>query len=55
MKEKKFVKYDEKELITPSEKQIINARTAGWEYLGDGLFANGDQLGWFTSNGFVKD
>lgn len=52
---KKFQTYSEKDLITPTEKQIINAAASGWEYLGDGLFSNGDQLGWFTSNGFVKD
>lgn len=36
----------------PSEKQIENCESAGWEYLGNGLFAKGELIGWFTDNGW---
>jgi hypothetical protein len=38
----------------PTQKQINNCILAGWEYLGDGLFAKDDVLGYFTKEGFKK-
>lgn len=34
-------------LQIPTEKQIINSGNMGWEYIGDGLFAKGEELGYF--------
>lgn len=42
-------------IIKPTQKQIINCELTGWEYLGDGLFAKDDILGYFTDKGFVRD
>ena len=40
--------------VQPSDQQIECCALMGWEYLGDGIFARGGQLGWFESSGFVK-
>lgn len=42
-------------MLIPTQKQIENCAGMGWQYLGDGLFAKGDLLGWFTENGFYKE
>jgi hypothetical protein len=41
-------------VITPTDKQIQNCELMGWEYLGEGLFCRGDEMGYFTAEGFEK-
>ena len=37
---------------SPSSDQIYNAKLMGWEYLGEGLFANkNDDMGWYIVTG----
>lgn len=38
----------------PTKDQIRNCASWGWEYLGDGIFAKNDTIGYFTKNGFKK-
>tara|TARA_Y100000310_G_C20650554_1_gene799167 strand:+ start:1795 stop:1935 length:141 start_codon:yes stop_codon:yes gene_type:complete len=40
--------------IIPSEEQLHNCELMGWEYIGDGLFAKGEAIGYFTIAGWVK-
>lgn len=42
-------------MICPTDTQIENAYLMGWQYLGDGIFIRGDQMGWFTDHGFQQD
>lgn len=39
----------------PTPKQIEICSACEWEYLGDGIFAKGETMGWFTDSGFVKE
>ncbi len=39
----------------PTALQIVYAEQSGWEYLGDGLFAKDDYIGYHTNRGFVKE
>jgi len=39
----------------PTAKKIQCCAEMGWDYLGDGLFTNGDLIGWFTEKGFHKE
>lgn len=39
----------------PTEKQIEHCAGMGWRYIGDGLFARGDVVGYFTDQGFKKE
>lgn len=41
-------------ITNPTAKQLERCALCGWEYLGDGLFAKDDSLGWFTTKGFMK-
>jgi hypothetical protein len=41
-------------ITNPTVKQLERCALCGWEYLGDGLFAKDDILGWFTAKGFIK-
>lgn len=34
-------------LQIPTAKQIKNSGNMGWEYIGEGLFAKGEELGYF--------
>ncbi len=43
------------EVLMPTDTQINNALCFGWEYLGDGLFSKGDDVGYFTMKGFKKE
>ncbi len=36
--------------MQPTAPQIEKCELMGWQYLGDGLFARGDQLGSFIDN-----
>lgn len=42
------------DLIIPTPQQIENTLGMGWEYLGDGIFAKNDELGYFTKRGFRR-
>lgn len=42
-------------MIEPTSKQIQNCELSGWHYIGDGFFVRGDELGWFTKAGFVRE
>ena len=42
------------DLVLPKSSQIENALSMGWEYLGDGIFAKGEDLGYFTRRGFRR-
>lgn len=42
------------DLILPSNKQIENTVGMGWQYLGDGIFAKDEELGYFTKQGFRR-
>jgi len=42
------------DLVMPTAQRINNCALCGWEYLGDGVFAKGELLGWFTTRGFKK-
>lgn len=39
---------------TPNENMLRNCKAMGWEYLGDGVFAKGDFIGYFVDRNFVK-
>jgi hypothetical protein len=39
---------------TPNPKMLRNCKAMGWEYLGDGIFAKGDVIGYFVERNFVK-
>lgn len=43
----------EADLIEPTPIRIKNAASMGWEYLGDGLFSRGEQLGGWTDEKWV--
>lgn len=44
------------EPIEPSDKQVMNCISMGWEYLGSGYFEKGALTGYFTStNGWVVE
>lgn len=42
-------------MIMPTAKQMGRCAMMGWAYIGDGLFTRGDQIGYFTAEGFVKE
>jgi len=42
------------DLVMPKPQRIINAESMGWQYLGDGIFAKGDELGYFSRTGFRR-
>lgn len=42
------------DLVLPNANQLRNCASSGWDYLGDGLFAKGDHMGYFTERGFRK-
>lgn len=39
-------------MTPPSERQLQRCELLGWTYLGDGLFAKADRLGWFEDGHF---
>ena len=39
----------------PTPEQIENAALMGFEYIGDGIFIRGDEIGYFTERGFVRE
>lgn len=41
--------------IMPTEEQIENCESMGWAYHGYGLFERGDEIGYFTADGFEKE
>jgi len=36
------------QVISPTVKQVTNAHSMGWQYIGDGYFARGDDIGGFV-------
>ena len=36
-------------------EQIERCKLMGWEYIGDGFFERGEQMGWFDGRSFVKE
>lgn len=38
----------------PTKDQLENCKSMGWDYLGDGIFAKDDSIGWFEGRHFVK-
>ena len=39
----------------PSKAQIENTEFMGWQYLGDGIFSQKDQLGYFSESGWCVE
>ncbi len=41
-------------MTMPTPQQIEFCEVSGWDYLGDGIFARGEQIGWFEGREFKK-
>lgn len=41
--------------IQPTQAQIANCLSTGWEYDNEWFFAKGDLIGYFTAEGFKKE
>lgn len=42
-------------IASPTDTQIKRCIFFGWQHLGDGIFTNGEFLGYYNDSGFYKE
>jgi len=42
-------------MTKPTQTQIDRCASMGWHHDGEGIFTRGQEIGYFTADGFVKE